>query len=213
MHKPLFAPLLAAAGLSLAFFAAPAAAQELTPWNKMPAGVYALDKYHASVTWKVSHLGLSNYTARFKTLDAEVTFDPADITKSKVTATIDPASVETDFVPTPEKDFNEKLAKGEDWLNAGKYPKITFASTKIEVTGENTGKIHGDLTFLGVTKPVVLDAVFNGGYAEHPFTKQPAMGFSAKGSLKRSDFGFSTYLPAIGDEVAFDIEVEFGKKG
>jgi len=209
MKSALFAAVLTIVGLS----ALPAAAQEMTPWNKLPAGVYSLDKYHASLTWKVSHAGLSNYTARFKSFDAEITFDPADLSKSKVTAKIDPTSLETDFVATPEKDFNAKLAKGEEWLNAGKYPEITFTSTKIEVTGENTGKIHGDLTFLGVTKPVVLDAVFNGGYAEQPFTKKPAMGFSATASLNRSDFGFSTYVPMIGDKVDIVIEAEFGKNG
>ncbi|HCS22960.1 MAG TPA: polyisoprenoid-binding protein, partial [Rhodospirillaceae bacterium] len=68
--------------------ALPASAQDMqmTPWKDMPAGVYTVDKYHASLTWKVMHAGLSNYTARFKSFDADITFDPADITKSKVSA-------------------------------------------------------------------------------------------------------------------------------
>ncbi|MDY0008553.1 MAG: YceI family protein [Bdellovibrionales bacterium] len=208
MKSALFAAVLTVAGLGTTA----ALAQELTPINKLPAGVYTLDKTHASLTWKVSHAGMSNYTARFKSFDAEVTLDPADLTKSKVTAKIDPTSLETDYVPTTEKDFNKNLVTKEEWFNAGKFPEITFTSTKIETTGDTTGKIHGDLTLLGVTKPVVLDAVFNGGYAEGPFTKKPAMGFSATTSITRSDFGFSTYVPMIGDKVDIIIEAEFGKK-
>lgn len=203
--------LIAAALLLASFAATPAHAQDMTPWKDMPAGVYSVDKTHASLLWKVSHAGLSNYTARFKSFDADITFDPADLTKSKVTAKIDPASLETDYVPTAEKDFNKNLITQEQWFNAGKFPQITFTSTKIEVTGDNTGKIHGDLTLLGVTKPVVLDAVFNGAYTVQPFSKKPTLGFSATGSLTRSDFGLDTYVPAIGDKVDIVIEAEFAK--
>lgn len=206
--------LFAAAFAMVSLTAASAFAQDMkmTPWKDMPAGVYSIDKYHASLTWKVMHAGLSNYTARFKSFDADITFDPADITKSKVSAKIDPASLETDFVPTAEKDFNKNLITQEQWFNAGKFPEITFNSTKIEVTGDNTGKIHGDLTLLGVTKPVVLDATFNGAYAVQPFSQKAAMGFSATTSISRSDFGMSTYVPMIGDKVDIIIEAEFAKK-
>lgn len=192
-----------------------ASAQEFSPVSELPAGVYAVDKTHASINWKVSHAGLSNYTARFKSFDAAVTLDPKDITQSSVTATIDPLSIETDYVATPEKDFNKNLATQEQWFNAGKFPTITFASTKIEKTGDKTGKVHGDLTLLGVTKPVVLDVTYNGGFKEQPFTKLPTIGFSGKTVIKRSDWGLSTYSPMIGEEVTVEIEAEFvqGKKG
>lgn len=203
--------LMTAAVMFAALATAPAYANDMTAWKDMPAGIYTVDKTHASLIWKVSHAGLSNYTARFKSYDAEINFDPADITKSSVTAKIDPATLETDYVATAEKDFNKNLITKEEWFNAGKFPEITFKSTKIEVTGENTGKIHGDLTFLGVTKPVTLDATFNGAYALQPFSKKPAMGFSATGSLNRSDFGMSTYVPMIGDKVDIIIEAEFAK--
>jgi len=203
--------LMTAAVMFAALATAPAYANDMTAWKDMPAGIYTVDKTHASLIWKVSHAGLSNYTARFKSYDAEINFDPADITKSSVTAKIDPTTLETDYVATAEKDFNKNLITKEEWFNAGKFPEITFKSTKIEVTGENTGKIHGDLTFLGVTKPVTLDATFNGAYALQPFSKKPAMGFSATGSLNRSDFGMSTYVPMIGDKVDIIIEAEFAK--
>jgi len=200
---------LAVAAIS---FSTPARAQEFTPYDQMPAGVYSLDKTHASLIWRVKHAGLSNYTARFKSFDADITFDPKDVTKSSVKAAIDPASLETDYAATAEKDFNKNLITEEKWFNAGKFPQITFASTKIEKTGENTGKIHGDLTLLGVTKPVVLDAVFNGAYVQQPFSQKPTLGFSATGSLDRSDWGMDTYVPAIGDKVEIIIEAEFARK-
>lgn len=188
-----------------------AMAQTLTAYKDMPAGVYEVDKTHASLTWKVSHVGLSNYTARFTSFDAQIKFDPTDVTKSTVIAKIDPTTLETDFVPTEKKDFNKVLQSDEKWFDAAKFPTITFTSTKIEKTGDSTGKIHGDLTLLGVTKPVVLDAVFNGAYVEQPFNKKPTLGFSAKTTITRSDWGMSTYAPMIGDKVDIIIEAEFNK--
>lgn len=177
----------------------------------LPAGVYELDKTHASLTWKVSHLGLSNYTARFTRFDASVKLDPKDVTRSTVMASIDPTSIETDY-PYPEKtDFDKKLITGADWFNTEKFPKIGFRSTKITMNSDNTGTMTGDLTFLGVTKPVTLDVVLNGAMKSQPFSKKPALGFSANGTIKRSDWGFSTYVPNIGDEVELLLEVEFGK--
>jgi polyisoprenoid-binding protein YceI len=184
---------------------------QMTPLAEMPSGTYELDTSHASVTWKVSHLGLSNYTARFAKMDAKLEFDTKDPTKSKLVATVDPTSVRTDYPNAAEKDFDKKLAQDAEWFNAGKFPEIKFESTKIEKTGENTGKIHGNLTMMGVTKPLVLDAKFNGAYLKKPFADIPGLGFSATATLKRSDWGFSTYVPNIGDEVQILIETEFHK--
>jgi polyisoprenoid-binding protein YceI len=186
---------------------------ETTPVAAMPSGAYTLDKTHASLVWKVNHLGLSNYTARFKNFDATLNFDPKDPTKSTLVATVDPASVTTDYPNPSQVDFDAELAKGAQWFNAVKFPEITFKSTKIEKTGEKTGKIYGELTFLGVTKPLVLDATFNGSYAKKPFTPQEpaALGFSATAVVKRSLWGLKTYVPAVGDDVSIQLEVEFNK--
>lgn len=202
---------VAAALLSVAVLASPVFAQTTAP-GTMPAGVYVADDTHTSVTFKVSHLGLSKYTARFAKVQAELTYDPADPTKSSVTATIDPKSIRTDFPRPEEKDFDKKLSTDPEWLNADKFPAITFTSTRIEKTGDTTGKMYGDLTMLGVSKPVTLDVTFNGAYEKAPFSEVPAMGFSAKGTIKRSDWGFDTYVPNIGDEVEVLIEAEFHKK-
>ena len=199
--------MLAALTLTAAPFTLNAA--EMTPYTEMPAGVYEVDKAHASITWKVMHMGLAKYTARFTKFDADLNYNPTEPTQSTLKVTIDPTSIETDY-PNPEKeDFNAKLATNEDWFNAGEFPEITFTSTAIEMTGENTGKVTGDLAMLGVTKPVTLDVTFNGAYAEKPMSAVPAMGFSGHTTIKRSDWGFGTYVPMIGDEVEILVEAEF----
>lgn len=184
------------------------AAPTLTPVAEMPAGAYKVDPKHAFVLWKVKHTELSTYVARFTKFDATIDFNPKDVTKSTVTAKIDPTSIETDYVPG-ERDFNKELAQDEKWFNAGKFPDITFKSTKVEKTGENTGIVTGDLTLLGVTKPVTLDVTYNGAYADQPFSHKPTLGFAATGVIKRSDWGLSTYVPMIGDEVTLEIHGEF----
>lgn len=199
--------------LTTALFLAPmaASAQTMSTPAEMPAGAYTLDPTHASVTWKVSHMGLSNYTARFTKINATINYDPADITKSTVVATVEPGSVRTDYPNAATKDFDAELANGKDWFNSSLFPTATFKSTKIVKTGEKTGDIYGDLTFLGVTKPLVLHATFNGAYLKKPMLEAPGMGFSAVATLKRSDWGFNTYIPMLGDDVTLLIETEFNK--
>lgn len=202
--------------LTAALVAAPFSlkAQEtptFTPYDQMPAGVYELDKNHASLLWRVSHAGLMQYTARFKDFDAKINFNPQSPEKSHVEAKINPLSVETDFVATPEKDFNQNLATGEQWFNGVKFPQISFKTDSFEITGENTGKLTGTLSMLGVEKPVILDVKLNGAYAMQPFSQKPTMGFSATSKILRSEWGMDTYVPMIGDEVEIIIEGEFAK--
>jgi polyisoprenoid-binding protein YceI len=188
-----------------------ATAEAPTPYAQMPSGVYRIDPAHASVTWRVSHLGLSNYTARFAKIDASLDFDAKDPTQSKLTASVDPLSVRTDFPAPDKKDFDAVLATGETWFNGGKFPTISFVSTSIERVGPDKGIVSGNLTMLGVTKPATMEVKFNGAYAEKPFSAPvaAALGFSGTMTIKRSDWGFNTYVPMIGDEVAIQIEAEF----
>jgi polyisoprenoid-binding protein YceI len=180
----------------------------------IPAGVYKLDKAHASLIFRVNHMGFSNYTARFTRFDATLQLDPAKPTAAKLDATVDATSLETDF-PTPEVlDFNAQL-RGKDWLDAGTFPQMTYRSTKIEQTGKNTAKITGDLTLRGATRPVVLNAVFNGGYPGMEQDPNARIGFSVTGTLNRSDFGISYGIPppgsrmGVSDAVEIIIEAEF----
>lgn len=195
--------LALAAALVLA--TSPARAEPL----EVPAGKYSLDPAHASLTWKVSHLGLSFYTARFTKMTAELDFDPAKLDAAKVSVSVDAASVRTDYPFADKKDFDKNLSMGEEWFNAGEHPEITFVSTGVEMTGENTAKVTGDLTLLGVTKPVTLDVTLNKAMKEQPFAKKPALGFSGTATIKRSEFGMIKYVPMIGDDVQLLIEAEF----
>jgi polyisoprenoid-binding protein YceI len=198
--------LLSVAALAAAV-AAPAFAQ--TPTLTAPSGTYGLDRGHASILWKINHLGLSNYTARFTDFDATLMLNAEDITKSRVTATVTANSVETDY--NGAEDFNGKLE--EQAFKAAEFPTISFASTAVEQTGPNTGKVTGDLTMLGVTKPITLDVTFNGNLVPHPFAQVPAVGFTATGVITRSQWGVNNWLPNIGDAVELEIQAEFQRKG
>jgi polyisoprenoid-binding protein YceI len=177
----------------------------------LPAGNYGLDKTHASLTAKLTHMGFSHYTLRFTKLDASFIYDPKSPEAAKISVTVDPASIDTATgADAFGLKFNKELA-GDGWLEAGKYPTITFVSTSVDVGDGHTGKVTGDLTFHGVTKPVVLDVTFNGvggGFA--PFSVKT--GFSASTLIKRSDYGVSKYVPLVGDDVTLNIDVEFDKK-
>ncbi|MGH1403048.1 MAG: YceI family protein [Alphaproteobacteria bacterium] len=189
----------------------PTASFALDPYNEMPAGAYEIDKTHASLVWKVDHLGLSDYVARFTNIDATLDFDPSAPEKSTISVRIDPNSLRTDYPYPEEEDFDEKLSQGKDWMNSGEFPVILFESRSVERTGDKTGVMIGDLTFLGMTKSVSLDVEFNGAFLKKPFSGTPILGFSATGKIKRSEFGMGAYIPNIGDEVTIEIEAEFNK--
>jgi polyisoprenoid-binding protein YceI len=202
--------MLAAAA---ALLASSALAQTPAPATAPPAGAYVSDPTHTSVTWKVLHQSLSWYTARFTTTTIALDFNPADVSKSKVTASIDPKSVETDFMRTRPAgntaDFNNEIATGERFLNTGKFPKIEFVSTSIKKTGEKTGTMTGNLTFLGVTKPVTLDVTFIGDRND-PRIQKHKVGFQAVGTFKKSDFGLA--FPVVGDDVKIEVNSELAQK-
>jgi polyisoprenoid-binding protein YceI len=176
----------------------------------LPEGSYEIDRAHSSLTWKVDHLGLSSYTARFARFDAVLNIDPARPESAKVLVTIEPASVRTDY-PFPEtSDFDKDLAEGEDFFDAKKFSRIIFSSTKVERTGKTTACVTGDLTIRGITKSITIQVTLNGAKA-HPMAGVPALGFSGIAKLKRSDFGMTFMLPLVGDEVTLLIEAEFLK--
>ncbi|MEM6499166.1 MAG: YceI family protein [Pseudomonadota bacterium] len=175
----------------------------------VPAGNYKVDPAHASVTWKVNHLGLSSYTARFTKFTASLEFDPADMAGSILQVTIDPKSIKTDFPFVQKVNFDEKLAEDPEYFNANAHPEITFASTKVEMESDTKAKVSGDLTLLGVTKPVTLDVTLNGSLNPQPFVNKPALGFSGSTTIKRSEFGFTKLIPSVGDDVELLIEAEF----
>ncbi|HZZ35517.1 MAG TPA: YceI family protein [Caulobacteraceae bacterium] len=179
--------------------------------NTARAGDYTLDKAHTSLTFEVSHMGFSNYTAQFKKLDGKLHFDPANPASSSISVTIDPRSLD---VNAPPAGFVDQLL-GPQWLDAAHHPEITYSSTNVELTGPNTARVTGDFTLHGVTKPVILDVKFNGGYDGKPVEPGGRVGFSAHGAFKRSDFGIAYGVPAPGsnlgvsDTLEVQIESEF----
>ncbi|HTU65646.1 MAG TPA: YceI family protein [Steroidobacteraceae bacterium] len=177
----------------------------------VPKGAYATDKAHTSLLFRVNHLGFSEFTGRFTSVIAKLSFDPRALATSSVTVEIDPKSIATDNAPDG---FLAMLA-GDKFLDAAKYPRMTFASTSVEPGANGNFRIRGTLTLHGVTKPMMLEAHYNGGYAGHPYDPHARVGFSAHGTLKRSDFGITTGIPSaampwgVGDEVEVRLETEF----
>ena len=171
-----------------------------------PAGNYRLDPTHASVTWSLSHAGLSNYTARFDDISGALNFRPEAPANSSVDIRIDPKSVSTGL---PK--FDEEIATSGNYFDANSFPEIRFVSTDIKLTGDATGLITGDLTLKGVTKPVTLDVIFNG--AGKSFGNPgKTLGFSATTTFLRSDYNMGHLVSfGIGDEVNLRIETEFNE--
>ena len=209
MKRDIVIGALVAAALVLPTLSARSDSMRPVP-TEVPAGAYTLDPSHASLIFRVNHLGFSHFTSQFRKFDATLLLDPKHPERSSVIATIDPRSIEI---------VNAKLAvdiQGPQWFDSLKFPQMTFRSTKVELTGPNTARITGDLSLHGMTVPVIWDATFNGGYAANPYDPGGARaGFSAHGTLKRSAFGMGFGVPAPGttmgvsDDVDFTIEAEF----
>jgi polyisoprenoid-binding protein YceI len=197
-----FAAHLALGAAALALLAAPAAlAAPSTDAAKLPAGEWKLEKTHASVVGTVSHAGFSHYTFRFDKIDASFNYDPAKPEAAQLKVTVDANSMNTGFAKADQQFPAE-------FLMADKHPTVTFVSKSITRTGDK-GKVAGDLTLAGVTKPVTLDVTFNG--YEKDFTKTDRAGFSATTTIDRTQFGSTKYSPMIGNDVKLAIEVEFTK--
>lgn len=185
----------------------------------IPAGRYLVDGTHAYLGFEVTHLGLAGYHARFEKYDISVDINPEDMSASAVSVSIDPTSVSTgypgDFKAThqdsPFSTWDEALAMGDKFFNAGKHPSIDFKSSSVEQTGDNTLNVVGDLTLLGQTHPVTLEITLGGAMEKHPFANVPAMGLSATAKFNRSDFGMTHLVgpSLVSDEVTLHFEGEF----
>jgi polyisoprenoid-binding protein YceI len=178
-----------------------------------PSGEYALDPTHSSIVVRANHFGLSHYTLRLTGLSGQLNFNAEDPAKSTVTASVASDSVQTEYVG--QRDFDEELENSQ-WLDAAQHPSLTFTSTAIELTGSNTGRMTGDLSIRGITHPATFDVTFNQGYRQHPMGFPMALlGFSARGTIKRSDYGMTVLLPlatggaGVSDEIEIQIETEF----
>ena len=172
-----------------------------TPLRAQPQKV-DVDLEHVAVTWTVSHGGFSLVMGQFRQINkAEMTFDRKDPANSKISVEIEAASIDSNHA------YRDNWIRSEAELDVWKHRTINFESTKIEKTGENTGKMTGNLTMHGVTHPVTMDVTYNKS-GMHLSKKYTIDGFTAKGKLKRTDFGMKAFIPWIGEEVEFVIQLE-----
>ncbi len=161
---------------------------------------YKLDPTHTAITWHVSHFGFSTPSGKFMNVDGTLVLDEANPAASSVKVEIKVADGKSGVTK-----LDDHLA-GPEFFDVAKFPTATFTSTKVELTGKDTAKVTGDLTIRGITKPATLDVKLN--KLGENFMKVPTAGFTASTTLKRSDFGITTYLPGLADDVKIDIESE-----
>ena len=199
---------LITAGALAALAAAPAAAQSVT---------YAVDITHSSFLFSANHIGYTNVFGLFREWGGEFTFDPVAPEKATVKIEVKTESIDTNdrrVQAQGGRRGRDEHLRSADFFNVKEFPTMTFVSTKVEKTGEKTGKLHGNITLLGQTKPVVFDVTFN-KVAPHPvpaYNKVMTSGFSIRGTIKRTDFGMKFGVPAVSDEVALFIEIEAQEK-
>ena len=202
MRTPLKSAALGlAAALLLSAGAVQAQAISTSP-AAVQAGSYKLDPAHSKITWSVTHFGFSTYVGQFASVNGTLKLDPTAPASDAVDVTVDAGSLGT---LNPALDTH---LKSKEFLDVAAFPTATFKATKVTVTGERTANIDGQLTLHGVTRPVVVQATFNQG-GVNPLDKKYSLGFAGSAKIKRSEFGITSYVPAISDDVTLTIEAEF----
>ena len=175
-----------------------------TELKDLRKGQYTLDKRHATILFKVDHMGFSKFIGRFNDFNATLDFDAENMKNSRLEATVNMASVDVN------NDSFEETLSGGDWFNTEEFPQAYFKTVSVENINNNSADFIGDLTFLGATAPVTINVIFNGG-GLNKLTFKYTIGFSATGVFKRSDFGLDNYVPTIGDQIELEIHAEFQK--
>lgn len=202
---PQFARIAVTAVICLV--ALPALGQEV---KDLPRQTYSADPFHTSVIFRLNHLGFSTFIASFDEVEATLDLDVDDPGNARLDVAIATASLD---LPFGGDGFLETMI-GPEWLNAQAHPEITFRSTAVAMTGDNSADVTGDLTIAGVTQPATLDVTYNGGWAKGPFEPFSRLGFSARTSISRSAFGMDFGVPppgsemGVGDKISVEIEAE-----
>ena len=167
------------------------------------SGAYVLDPDHASINFKINHLGFSTYVGRFNEFNASLDFDPENIGNASLEVIIEVGSLD---VNNPE--FAEDL-KGSGWFDVENFPQAIYRTNSCTETGETTFVCQGDLTLHGVTAPMALDVTFNGG-GRNFLTRKYTLGFAAYATFQRSVFGVDQFVNfGVGDDIQLEIHVEF----
>ncbi|HIA59603.1 MAG TPA: polyisoprenoid-binding protein [Gammaproteobacteria bacterium] len=174
-----------------------------TEITELRSGQYTIDSDHASVLWKINHLGFSTFIGRFNDIEASLDFDPENIENSSVEVIINTAGLD---INNPE--FAEEL-RGSNWFDVENFPQAVYRTTSFLESNENTFVFEGELTLLGVTAPVTLNVVFNGG-GRNFLTRKYTLGFSGSANFQRSVFGLSRFTSfGVGDDIDLEIHIEF----
>jgi polyisoprenoid-binding protein YceI len=211
-------PILIALGAAALIATLPLTAQPAmkAPGSKntalVTAGTYKTDPSHTMVVWTVDHLGFTAYSGIFGDVAGTLTLDPKNPAGAKVDVTIPVSKVTTASAGLTGHLLKPAAAGGKADFFGAAPADARFVSTKVVVTGKDRARITGDLTLNGMTKPVTLDAEFYGaGKAPAMMGGKENVGFSAKATIMRSQFGVSYGIPIVSDAVALDIYVGFQK--
>jgi polyisoprenoid-binding protein YceI len=167
---------------------------------------FVLNESHSQVVFTYSHAGFSTTSGMFSGFGGDIMFDAEDPANSSVSVTFPAETMITGW----DARSGHFLQSG-DFFKLGEFPDVTFTSTAIEVTGDDTANITGDLSLNGVTKTVVLDAVLNAQTDEYPFPPfqgKKALGLDATATLIRSDYNLGMFAPFIPDEIPLAISIE-----
>jgi polyisoprenoid-binding protein YceI len=185
---------------------APMAMPKFVPPSRSPAsvpsGTYALEPMHTQVMFSVMHFGVSPFYGTFSGASGTLTVDAKDPARDTLKV-----RVPIDSLYTTSAKLTGEL-KSSGWFDAAQYPNMTFESTKVIPTGKTTARVMGDLTMHGVTRPVTLNATFVAA-GVNPMLQKLTAGFTATGTIKRSDFGVSTAVPLVSDETKIIITAPF----
>lgn len=168
-----------------------------------PRGTYAVDEARTSVTFAVTNGGLGDYVSRFQHASGSLSWNPANLSDSKLSIAVDVNSLAS---PVPA--FNQTMLQGNEYFDAPHHPSISFVSKGVQRTGPDHGVLHGDVTIRGVTRPLTLDVTFLGAAADAPGSHH-RIAFAASGRLQRSPFGVTGMIPMMSDEVRLTINAEF----
>ncbi|WP_294391663.1 YceI family protein [uncultured Sphingomonas sp.] len=195
--------------LALALIAAPAIAQPAgkpgaPDVSRVQAGTYTVDPNHTQVLWSVDHMGFSVLQGAFGSPTGTLTLDPKNPAAAKLSLTFPMTAITTTSAM-----FKEHLSSA-NWFDVAKYPEATFVSTKVAASGRGA-QVTGNLTIKGVTRPVTLQAKFYGA-GTNPMSKATTVGFSATGTVRRSDFGLGAAVPVVDDQVQLTINGAFEKQ-
>lgn len=189
--------------VSLAAILAALAAVTCVPSSRA-AESYSVDPVHSSVSFGISHAGISDIHGRFNDFSGTFVIEANDPSKSSFSLDIKVESVDTNNAKRDEH------LRAPDYFNAKQFPLLSFKSTKVKATDAGY-EVTGDLTLHGVTKPVTLN--LKGGHKVVEFPKgTPRIGVTSAVTIKRSDFGMTTEIGALGDDVHIIVGLEAAKK-